>query len=209
MTTLRPAPSDPSRGPAPPTTPPTRYQAFLLLRTVFTVAPILFGLDKFANVLADWHALPGPGIDDLVPGSAHQAMRRSVSSRSSPACWSRCAPGRRLRGRRLAGGHHRQPAALGVLRRGPARLRAAGRRPRPARLAAGCSACSAGAARPPVPPRRPTATPGVDARRSPPGRAPPTDLLARSAGPGRAHLADTPRRVAAPTPSCSPRGSST
>ena len=29
-------------------------QAFLLLRTVFTLAPILFGLDKFANVLTDW-----------------------------------------------------------------------------------------------------------------------------------------------------------
>ena len=30
------------------------YQAFLLLRTVFTVAPILFGLDKFTNLLVDW-----------------------------------------------------------------------------------------------------------------------------------------------------------
>ena len=29
-------------------------QAYLLLRTVFTVAPIVFGLDKFANVLVDW-----------------------------------------------------------------------------------------------------------------------------------------------------------
>jgi hypothetical protein len=29
-------------------------QAFLLLRTVFTVAPIAFGVDKFANVLVDW-----------------------------------------------------------------------------------------------------------------------------------------------------------
>ena len=28
-------------------------QAFLLLRIAFTVAPILFGLDKFANVLTD------------------------------------------------------------------------------------------------------------------------------------------------------------
>jgi len=30
------------------------YQAFLLLRSVFTVAPILFGLDKFTDVLTDW-----------------------------------------------------------------------------------------------------------------------------------------------------------
>jgi hypothetical protein len=29
-------------------------QAFLLRRSVFTVAPIVFGLDKIANVLADW-----------------------------------------------------------------------------------------------------------------------------------------------------------
>jgi hypothetical protein len=29
-------------------------QAFLLLRTAFTVAPIVFGLDKFAYVLTDW-----------------------------------------------------------------------------------------------------------------------------------------------------------
>jgi len=28
-------------------------QAFTLLRIAFTVAPILFGLDKFANVLTD------------------------------------------------------------------------------------------------------------------------------------------------------------
>jgi hypothetical protein len=49
-------------------------QAFLLLRTVFTVAPILFGLDKFANVLTDWPRYLAPGIDDLVPGTAQQAM---------------------------------------------------------------------------------------------------------------------------------------
>jgi hypothetical protein len=50
------------------------YQAFFLLRTVFTVAPIVFGLDKFANVLTDWPAYLAPWIDDLVPGTAQQAM---------------------------------------------------------------------------------------------------------------------------------------
>jgi len=50
------------------------YQAFFLLRTVFTVAPIVFGLDKFANVLTDWPAYLAPWIDDLVPGTALQAM---------------------------------------------------------------------------------------------------------------------------------------
>jgi len=49
-------------------------QAFLLLRTVFTVAPVLFGLDKFANLLTDWERYLAPRINDLVPGSAHAAM---------------------------------------------------------------------------------------------------------------------------------------
>jgi uncharacterized membrane protein YphA (DoxX/SURF4 family) len=49
-------------------------QAFLLLRTVFTVAPILFGLDKFADVLTDWPGYLAPEIDDIVPGTAQQAM---------------------------------------------------------------------------------------------------------------------------------------
>src|ERR671914_131493 len=50
------------------------HQAFLLLRTVFTVAPIAFGLDKFADVLTDWPQYLAPWIDDLVPGAAQQAM---------------------------------------------------------------------------------------------------------------------------------------
>jgi hypothetical protein len=50
------------------------YQAFLLLRTVFTVAPILFGLDKFANLLGYWPGYLAPWIDGLVPGTAQQAM---------------------------------------------------------------------------------------------------------------------------------------
>src|SRR4051812_27973373 len=55
------------------TTDPT-YQAFLLLRSVFTVAPIVFGLDKFANVLTDWPQYLAPWIDRIVPGTAQQAM---------------------------------------------------------------------------------------------------------------------------------------
>ncbi|MEV4706903.1 hypothetical protein [Actinoplanes sp. NPDC049316] len=49
-------------------------QAFLLLRTVFTVAPIAFGLDKFLNLLTDWPGYLAPWIDGLVPGTAQQAM---------------------------------------------------------------------------------------------------------------------------------------
>ena len=50
------------------------YQAFLLLRTVFTVAPVLFGLDKFANLLTDWPQYLAPWINDIVPGSGQDAM---------------------------------------------------------------------------------------------------------------------------------------
>jgi hypothetical protein len=50
------------------------HRAFLLLRTVFTVAPIAFGLDKFVNLLTDWPAYLAPVINDIVPGTAQQAM---------------------------------------------------------------------------------------------------------------------------------------
>ena len=50
------------------------YQAFLILRTGFIVAPILFGLDKFTNLLADWTTYLAPAVDRLVPGSASGAM---------------------------------------------------------------------------------------------------------------------------------------
>ncbi|MEP6817520.1 MAG: hypothetical protein ABI873_18425 [Marmoricola sp.] len=49
-------------------------QAFLLLRTAFTIAPIVFGLDKFTNILTNWEGYLAPWINDLVPGTAHQAM---------------------------------------------------------------------------------------------------------------------------------------
>jgi uncharacterized membrane protein YphA (DoxX/SURF4 family) len=50
-------------------------QAFLLLRIAFTVAPILFGLDKFANVLTDdWTRYLATQFNDVIPGSAETAM---------------------------------------------------------------------------------------------------------------------------------------
>ncbi len=59
--------------------PATRSQsgtdlAYRLLRTVFTVAPIAFGLDKFLGLLTDWERYLAPWVNDLVPGTAHQAM---------------------------------------------------------------------------------------------------------------------------------------
>jgi hypothetical protein len=50
------------------------FQAFALLRTAFTVAPILFGLDKFLDRMTTWSSYLAPRVDDLVPGTAHQAM---------------------------------------------------------------------------------------------------------------------------------------
>src|SRR5215207_9886026 len=50
------------------------FQAFTLLRIGFTVAPIVFGLDKFLDWLVDWRIYLAPEINDLVPGNAHQAM---------------------------------------------------------------------------------------------------------------------------------------
>ena len=52
-----------------------RYQAFLLLRVGFAVAPVLFGLDKFFEVLVDWPKYLAPWVNDLAPGSAADFMR--------------------------------------------------------------------------------------------------------------------------------------
>jgi len=49
------------------TTIPAARQAFLLLRTVFTVAPIVFGLDKFTNILTDWTVYLAPQATAVVP----------------------------------------------------------------------------------------------------------------------------------------------
>jgi hypothetical protein len=50
-------------------------QAFMLLRIAFTVAPILFGIDKFAEVLTDdWTRYLATEFNDLIPGSAQDAM---------------------------------------------------------------------------------------------------------------------------------------
>ena len=50
------------------------FQAFWLLRIGFVAAPLLFGLDKFTNWMVDWTVYLAPQINDLIPGTAHQAM---------------------------------------------------------------------------------------------------------------------------------------
>jgi uncharacterized membrane protein YphA (DoxX/SURF4 family) len=51
-----------------------RFQAYALLRTGFAAAPILFGLDKFFDVLVDWPAYLAPWVNDIAPGSAQDFM---------------------------------------------------------------------------------------------------------------------------------------
>lgn len=50
------------------------YGAYLLLRIGFTVLPILFGVDKFFDVLTNWEHYLAPWIVGLIPMTAHQAM---------------------------------------------------------------------------------------------------------------------------------------
>jgi hypothetical protein len=50
-------------------------QAFMLLRLTFFIAPVLFGIDKFAEVLTDdWTRYLAVEFNDLIPGSAADAM---------------------------------------------------------------------------------------------------------------------------------------
>ncbi|PYS74260.1 MAG: hypothetical protein DMF69_02295 [Acidobacteria bacterium] len=45
------------------------YQAYLILRTAFTVAPIVAGLDKFLNLLVNWEQyLLAVGVIEIIAG---------------------------------------------------------------------------------------------------------------------------------------------
>ena len=50
------------------------HQVYLLLRTGFVVAPILFGLDKFFNWTVEWTEYLAPWVNDIMPGSAQDFM---------------------------------------------------------------------------------------------------------------------------------------
>lgn len=50
------------------------YQSYVLLRVGFTVAPIAFGVDKFANVMTHWTKYLAPWVHDLLPGTPQQIM---------------------------------------------------------------------------------------------------------------------------------------
>lgn len=74
MSTTHHAPSGSATGGAPLRNLVGTDRAFQLLHIVFTVAPILFGLDKFVGLLTNWDQYLAPWIDNIVPGTAHQAM---------------------------------------------------------------------------------------------------------------------------------------
>jgi hypothetical protein len=64
----------PSEAAVPPARREAGYQAYLMLRLAFAVAPIAFGLDKFFNVLTDWPKYLAGWVDDIMPGSAQDFM---------------------------------------------------------------------------------------------------------------------------------------
>src|ERR1700752_601654 len=50
------------------------YQAFQILRTGFTVAPIVAGLDKFLHLLVNWDQYLPAFVHNLTGGHGHQLM---------------------------------------------------------------------------------------------------------------------------------------
>ena len=50
------------------------HQSFWLLRIAFTVAPILFGVDKFFNWSVHWPDYLAGWVNDIVPGSGQDLM---------------------------------------------------------------------------------------------------------------------------------------
>lgn len=50
------------------------YQAYRILQSGFTVAPVVAGLDKFFHLLVNWDQYLAPAIARLSPLSAHQLM---------------------------------------------------------------------------------------------------------------------------------------
>ncbi|HKS08443.1 MAG TPA: hypothetical protein VJS13_02780 [Pyrinomonadaceae bacterium] len=50
------------------------YQAYLILRTGFTVAPIVAGLDKFFHLLVNWDQYLPASVNNLLGGHGHEFM---------------------------------------------------------------------------------------------------------------------------------------
>lgn len=50
------------------------YQAYQILHTGFSLAPILFGLDKFLNLTVDWTQYLAPIVANIVPASTFMVI---------------------------------------------------------------------------------------------------------------------------------------
>ncbi|HET7822400.1 MAG TPA: DoxX family membrane protein [Ornithinibacter sp.] len=78
----RGAPATPTTGGRTASTPSTATplaqdparQAYLILRSAFVIAPVVFGLDKFTNWLVQWDQYLAPALSDPLPMTPHQAM---------------------------------------------------------------------------------------------------------------------------------------
>jgi hypothetical protein len=53
----------------------TTRQIFVLLKFTFAIVPVVAGLDKFTDLLADWEMYLNPGIARLLPFSPHVFMK--------------------------------------------------------------------------------------------------------------------------------------
>lgn len=81
MTATTPTPTQTQRTPS--------TTAYEILRLGFTVAPILFGLDKFFNVMTDWtEFLPG-FVTDLMAGTTVMAIVGIVEIVAGIGVWLR------------------------------------------------------------------------------------------------------------------------
>lgn len=50
------------------------FQAFVILRTAFTIAPIVAGVDKFSDVLVNWDQYLPSFVNRMLGGHGHEFM---------------------------------------------------------------------------------------------------------------------------------------
>lgn len=63
--------------------------AYRILRLGFTVAPILFGLDKFFNLMTDWTQFLPDFVTDVISGTAVMAIVGVVEIAAGIGVWLR------------------------------------------------------------------------------------------------------------------------
>jgi hypothetical protein len=75
--------------PAPVTRGTPSANAYQILRLGFTVAPVLFGLDKFFNLMTDWPEFLPEFVTDAVSGSVVMAIVGIVEIAAGIGVWLR------------------------------------------------------------------------------------------------------------------------